>query len=154
MKPGMSIEYRVKPGFLTSGTFDYIPENAFGAYIGAAFPVVGADGEFRLSGTSYNLFVGKTFEISELLELINKPTNGTGIVPDGALKEKLLKYSKEGFTKIVLTKSGVVPLNNMDAVFLTQEEMATAISKIHEKFRSINISIEPVKTPIDIDKSI
>ena len=33
LTPKMAIEYRTEVGFLNDGTFDNVPENAFGAHI-------------------------------------------------------------------------------------------------------------------------
>ena len=134
MHPRMSIEYRVEEVFLSSGSFDNIPENAYGAHIGIVFPIVGANGEFRFAGTSYDLFVGKSFKVNELL-------NVTTIS-----KEQILEYQKNNIKQVVLTKMGVKPLNDFDAVFPTQEEMAQAITKINEKFKSVNFSVQNSET--------
>ena len=149
MQPKMSIEYRIEAGMLTGGTFDNIPENAFGAHIGASFPVVGANGEFRLGGTSYDLFVGEVFEVNGLLEKVNKPVEGNDaiIVANEISKEKIQEYQSKGITKVVSTKIGVVPLKYGDAAFSTQEEMAAAITKINQTFKSVNISVQNAEMP-------
>lgn len=134
MHPRMSIEYRVEEGFLSSGSFDNIPKNAYGAHIGVAFPIVDANGEFRLAGTSYDLFVGKSFKVNELL-------NVTTIS-----KEQILEYEKNNIRQVVLTKMGVIPLKDFDAVFPTQEEMAQAITKINETFKSVTFSVQNSET--------
>ena len=109
----------------SSGSFDNIAENAYGASIGVAFPVVDANGEFRLAGISYDLFVGKSFKVNELLEVTN------------VSKEQILEYEKNNIKQVVLTKWGVKPLNDFDAVFPTQEEMAKAFIKINQTFNSV-----------------
>ncbi len=135
MHPRMSIEYRVEEGFLSSGSFDNIPENAYGAHIGVAFPVVGANGEFRLAAISYDLFVGKSFKVNELLNVTT------------VSKEQILEYEKNNIKQVVLTKTGVRPLNDFDAVFPTQEEMVQAITKINETFKSVTFSVQNSETP-------
>ena len=143
MTPRMTVEYRIEPDFLTNGTFDNIPENAFGAHIGASFPVVNADGEFNLSWTSYDLYVGKVFELKKLLE----QTTENNVTTNEALKEQIKEYEKAGITNVVSTKWGIFPLRYGDAVFSTQEEMATAIATIDRHFKSVNISVQNAEIP-------
>ncbi len=145
MLPRMTIEYRIEAGFLNSGTFDNVPENAFGAHIATFFPIVDVDGKFRISSHSYDLFVGEVFKVKELLEQINNPTknNNTMFVTEGMLKE----YQQTGIQNVVSTKNGVVPLKYGDAAFATQEEMAATITKINQTFNSIDILVQNAETP-------
>lgn len=149
MTPKMSIEYRVEQGFLHSGTFDNIPENAFGAHICTHFPTVAANGEFRFSSDSFDLFVGETFEVKDLLSQINKPSENseTVIVANNIAKETIKEYEKAGVKRVVSTKSGVIPLRYGDAAFSTHEEMAQAITKISQTFNSVNISVQNQEAP-------
>ncbi len=149
MMPRMSIEYRIEAGFLNNGTFDNIPENAFGAHIVTSFPIVGADGKFRNFRTSYDLFVGKVFEVKELLEQINNQTenNNTMFVTDGISEEMIKEYQEAGIQNVVSTKNGVAPLRYGDVAFATQEEMAAAITKINQTFKSVDILVQNAETP-------
>ena len=132
LKPKMAIEYEFEDGILTSGSFDNIPQNAFRARIGASFPIVGANGELRVAGTSYDLYVGQIFDLSNL--------EGTKISHKDATN-----FRMKAITKFVLTKFGLRPLNSFDAVFATQEEMAEAITKIKESFESLSFYVKNAK---------
>lgn len=148
MSPKMSIDYRVENGFLTSGSFDNIPENAFGAHISTVFPVVNSEGKFEFSRDGYDLFVGEVFDVAGLLDESNKPaeTNDVMVAVDGS-KEKIKEYEKAGIKQVVFsTKIGIVPLRYKDAAFSSQEEMAQAITKINETFKSVNISLQNSET--------
>lgn len=139
LTPKMAIEYRTEAGFLNDGTFDNVPENAFGAHIIASFPVVSADGKFRNFFASYDLFVGKVLELKELLEQMNNSTDTVGVAIS---KEKIKEYQEAGIQNVVSTKNGIAPLGFRDAVFASQEEMAVAVNKIDQTFKSINISLQ------------
>ena len=132
LKPKMAIEYEIEEGILTGGSFDTIPQDAVRAHIGASFPIVGANGELRVAGTSYDLYVGQTFDLSDL--------EGTKISHKDAAD-----FIMKAITKFVSTKFGLRPLNSFDAVFATQEEMAEAITKIKESFESLSFYVEKAK---------
>ena len=139
----MAIEYRTEVGFLNDGTFDNVPENAFGAHIVTSFPVVSADGKFRNFFASYDLYVGKVLELNELLEQMNKSTDTVNVAIS---KEKIKEYQEAGIQNVVYTKMGIAPLGYGDAAFGTQEEMAAAVNKIDQTFRSVNISLQNAET--------
>lgn len=143
MLPKMSIEYRVEEGFLTSGTFDKIPVNAFGAYVSTKFPAVGANGKFKITRCAFNLFVGEGFLVDDVLAQANKTINNSE--NDHGINESVLKrikkYKEQGYQRVANTKIGVVPLDYNDAVFATNKEMAEAITKIHQTFKSVDFSI-------------
>ena len=151
MVPKMSIEYRVEEGFLTSGKFDEIPANAFGAYITTRFPAVGANGEFKIAGDAFSLFVGESFLIDDVLAQANNPTaNSNNVFFDNeSVLNKIKKYKEQGFQKIAITKMGVVPIGYGDAVFASHEEMAEAITKIYQTFKSVDFFIENSQNQID-----
>lgn len=153
MAPKMSIEYRVEEGFLTSGNFDEIPANAFGALISTRFPVVGANGEFKFAWDKFNLFVGESYSVNDVLEYANNPTNNSEgekvlIANETALK-KIKEYKEQGYQKVANTRMGVVPLGYNDDVFTSHEEMAKAIAKINQTFKSIDFSIQNSQDEID-----
>lgn len=133
MVPKMSIKYIVEDGIASYGDFDNIPENATGACIGTTFPIVGPKGNFMFTSESYNLYVGDIIDISGYSE-INVP------------KEKIQKFQKAGIKQVVSTKLGIVSLSSGDAVFSTQEEMAQAIAKINETFKSVSFSVQNSET--------
>ena len=149
LTPRMSIEYRVELAFLSNGTFDNIPKDAFGAHIVASFPVVGADVKFRNFRTSYELYVGKVFKVEELLEQLNKNSETKFVVSNtSSTSVEMLERCKErGIQNVVAIKNAVVPLMDGDVAFATNEEMATAITKINQTFRSVNISLQNTETP-------
>lgn len=151
MRPRMSIEYRIDEGFLTSGKFDEIPKNAVGAYIGTSFPVVHADGEFRFARHSFNLFVGESFLVEDILAQANKPTDNSDsvLVVDELALKKIKEYKEQGYQKVASTRMGVVPLGYNDAVFASHEDMAEAITKINQTFKSIDFSIQNSQEEID-----
>ena len=148
LTPRMSIEYRVEFAFLSNGTFDNIPKDAFGAHIVASFPVVGADGKFRNFRTSYELYVGKVFKVEELLEQLNKNSETKFVVSNTSFTsvEMLERCKERGIQNVVAIKNAVVPLMDGDVAFATNEEMATAITKINQTFRSVNISLQNTET--------
>ena len=143
MIPRMTIEYRVQEGFLSSGSFKKIPENAFGAHITTGFVIVNSKGQFEPAVEEYDLYVGHTFDVEKLLDSINNK-----VIESNSLKEDLKEFEKTGIKQIVLTKSGIVPFRYKDAVFPTYEEMAQAITKIDETFSSVNFSVQNSESQI------
>ena len=63
----LSIEYSVTPDIWQEGSFEDIPENANGAFVSFVYPYVAANGEFLRQGTSYDLYVGDTYKLNEIL---------------------------------------------------------------------------------------
>lgn len=151
MVPKMSIEYRVEEGFLTSGKFDEIPANAFGAYIATIFPAVGANGEFKIARDAFNLFVGESFLVDDVLAQANKPTDSSEnvLVANESVLKKIKEYKEQGYQKVASTRMGVVPIGYGDAVFASHEEMAEAIAKINQTFKSVDFSIKNSQDEID-----
>ena len=135
MKPRMVIDYWTsnQEGFI-AGTFDSVPENTYRANISTIYPVVGADGDFRLSRVSYNLFVGKVVNIESSLD-------NSSIVAI-VYKEQLKKLYEAGVKNAVLTK----PLGEFDLVFPTKEGMEAAIEKIGQTFNSVDFNIQNSET--------
>ncbi len=147
LQPKMTIDYRVKAGLIQRGSFDEIPENAFGANITTFFPVIGADGKMRPHSISYDLFVGKEYELDSLLEKLNRQVeiDDKLINANGISKAKFTKYKSEGVKKVALTKLGFVPLRYGDTVFYTSAEMATAITNIGKVYKSLKYSVKNVE---------
>jgi len=141
MKPKISVEYRIQPGFLSHGELEVVPENAYGALIYQNFPIVGTNGEFEICGQSYNLYVGKILDINEYLK--DDQNN--------ELKSRLIELKVNGYSKVVIpdafsavnTKpSLIIPITGRDAVYSSNQEMADAIEKINLAYNSIDISIQ------------
>ena len=151
MIPKMSIEYRVERGVLTSGKFDEIPANAFGAYIATRFPAVGANGEFKIARDAFNLFVGESFLVDDVLAQANKSTDSSEnvLVADESVLKKIKEYKDQGYQKVASRRIGVVPIGYRDAVFASHEEMAEAIAKINQTFKSVDFSIQSSQDEID-----
>ncbi len=148
LTPRMSIEYRDAFAFLSNGTFDNIPKDAFGAHIVASFPVVGADGKFRNFRTSYELYVGKVFKVEELLEQLYKNSEIIFVVSNTCSTpiDRLEEFNRKGIQNVVAIKNGILPLMDGDVAFATNEEMAAAITKINQTFNSVNISLQNAET--------
>lgn len=86
LTPKTYISYRIRKGTITPGNFEQIPENAHGALIHTLFPVVDANGNFKLTTYSYNLFVGESFSVEEILNTLNK-------------KNRLIKLNEKHYSK-------------------------------------------------------
>jgi len=59
--PKIGISYQTSYGS-HSGTFDNVPENAFGANILQYFPIVNSDGNMTIAGMSFDFYVGQKAE--------------------------------------------------------------------------------------------
>ncbi|GEM_PF-5741822 len=139
MKPKIIIEYRLRPGMLTTGTLDSVPEEAFGARIYQSFPVVGANGEFQINGESFELFVGKKLDVENALQ----------IVENEETKAKLERLKAKGykdavipaFTQNKLNSPEIWPVSCKDAVVSSNQELAATIAKIKATYESIDFEI-------------
>ena len=151
MIPKMSIAYRDKEDFLTYGKFDEIPANAVGALIATIFPAVGANGEFKFARDAFNLFVGESFLVDDVLAQANKHTDSSEnvLVANESVLKKIKEYKEQGYQKVASTRMGVVPIGYDDAVFASREEMAEAIAKINQTFKSVDFSIQNSQDKID-----
>lgn len=158
----MFIQYITDKGEFINGTFDNVPENICGARVGTCFPIVDADGIFKITDTpmvTYGLYIGEVFNLSELLSKVNSSSNITSngtivaikevvkgtmsvVTVDALMKERMIEYSKSGLTNVVLTKAGVMPLNNCDRAFTVPEEMVARISEINKAYSSVSFSVE------------
>lgn len=156
------IQYRGNDGTLVNGTFDDIPTNICGAKISVSFPVVEADGIFKVNDTPrfmYDLYVGEVFNIATLLERVNSSNNitndGTVVAMKETLKgnmtvvtvselakERIIEYAKFGIRNVVFTSAGVMPLNNYDNAFTTYEELVAGITKIDLAFSSVSFMVQ------------
>lgn len=156
------IQYRGNDGTLVNGTFDNIPTNICGARISVSFPIVEADGIFKVNDTPrfmYDLYVGEVFDIATLLERVNTSYNKTNegtviaiketlkgnmtvVTVSDAAKERIIEYSKLGIRNVVFTSAGVMPLNSYDNAFTTYEEMVAGITKIDIAFSSVYVTVQ------------
>lgn len=99
------------------------------------------------------MFVGESYSVNDVLEHANNPTNNSEgekvlIANETALK-KIKEYKEQGYQKVANTRMGVVPLGYNDDVFTSHEEMAKAIAKINQTFKSIDFSIQNSQDEID-----
>ncbi len=131
MKPRMSIEYRISDVLLNSGNFNEIPKKAWGAYISTLFPIVDANGDFKFQVIGYNLYIGNLMTLNEAIA--NQSEH--------EIKE-LESYKDRGITYVVQTKYGIKPLKYGDIAFETFEEMANAITRIKNRYESIDIKVQ------------
>jgi len=141
-KPKLIVQYKIG-SYLIKGNVDYVPENAFGAIISFTFPIVNAKGRISFGLHSYNLFVGTKIKIDDVLQNNHsKVENDEFFVKAKKLTKGIEEWRKKGFTDIVSTSFGFLPVDYQDEVFETNNEMASAIKKISESFNSIDIIIQ------------
>lgn len=152
MQPRMVAHYVYDPDHWRPGELEFVPKSTFTAYIYEWFPFVCANGELIYNKKFlYALFVGKVFEINDLLykNLKQVEGNDTIVVDNKEIsEEKLQEYQERGFTKVVSTKAGLEPMTDDDAVFSTFEGMEAAITKINQTFKSVKFSIENTENQI------
>jgi hypothetical protein len=147
MKPQISASYRLQPGMLIGGTLDDVPKEAFGAQIYQCSYIVEADGEFRINGVTYDIFVGQLLDIEETLK----------IVVNEVAKAKLTELKAKGYKKAVIPKfpqdnhkqKEIWPLGWRDRVVSSNQELAVVISKINQTYNSIDFEIRNSAQEID-----
>lgn len=148
MKPEIRISYRLHPATLTGGTFDNVPKEAFGAQIYQSSYIVGANGQFQINGTSFDLFVGEQLDIEETLKTAQNEK----------AREKLLQLKAQGYKNAVIPKfpqdkssqPEIWPVGWRDAVVSSNQELAVAISKIYATFNSVNFEVK--NSPQEIER--
>ena len=139
-QPKITISYRIKDDndVLVSGTFDDIPKDAWGACINVNVPKVeDVNDKFKINSTSFNLFVGEKITINGVLNIIT-----LNRYPNVILYDKLKNYQSQGFKNVVLIGGYLLPLNDDDYVFSSQEEMVAFITKFSNKFKTSNTTVE------------
>ena len=140
LEPQIAISYRIKDenDVLVSGTFDNIPKDAWGACIDVNVPKVeDVNDKFKINSTSFNLFVGEKITINGVLNIIT-----LNRYPNVILYDKLKNYQNQGFKNVVLIGGYLLPLNDDDYVFSSQEEMVTFITNFSNKFKTSNTTVE------------
>ena len=121
----VSIEYRIGDTVLESGTFDNIPDDAYGAKVTCYSPVVNSDGNIVNHRFEYDLYVGE-----------KRNTDTLNDEEYAYLKQYLIQY---GANEVVITKCGPIALKNGDRVFETKEKMAEVIGKISRACKQVQI---------------
>ena len=121
----VSIEYRIGDAVLESGTFDNIPDDAYGAKVTCHSPVVNSDGNIVNHSFEYDLYVGE-----------KRNTDTLNDEEYAYLKQDLIQRSVK---EVVITKYGPIALNHEDRVFETKEKMAEVIGKISRACKQVQI---------------
>ena len=105
--------------------------------------MVGANGEFKIARDAFNLFVGECFLVDDILVAANNHTdsNNNVLVADESVLKKVRECKGQGYQKVASTRMSVVPIGYGDVVFASQEEIAEAITKIYQTFKSVDFFV-------------
>lgn len=138
LQPQISISYRNVIGNFVKDSD--LPQQTFTANIYQWFPIVNADGEFKIDAHTYNLYIGREFEIDNCIETFKNEE----------LKKQLISMKESGYNKFVVPfesqkVNGTIsmyPVGELDRVYSTWEELCEAITKIKSVHQTMDMFIE------------
>ena len=151
IKPSMSVNYRIDPGFIKPGTNDVkkgfnFPDTFFGAEITQQFPIIKANGKWGVETSRIHCFVGKEITMEDAsnnavrygiedIDKLKKKYNST-------LGSKLVLISKNAIPKGVELKKQVGMVGQNGIVCDTQKELESTIKELAETYLDLNISVD------------
>lgn len=135
LEPKLNITYTVSPDETFSGHFDFVPEDTLWAEISQKVSFVGPTGQFLGVDIKYKIYVGEELIIDDVVQ------ESTDIDHINGLAE----YQAYGYESIAIVKYDnetehlnlVQPLDNLDLVVSSVEELEDTIMEIKATFDSV-----------------
>ena len=139
LKPKIFVKYQTAPNVVEPGNFNYVPMSTYIAHIYQSFPMVGANGNMQCKVFSFDIYVGKSLSIQNMIVQTE----------DNFVEEKLISLKEQGYTKIVIPtpyenqkRPLILPVKEQDKICSNYDELVTTIKNIYDSYNSANITIQ------------